>query len=206
VRRLPSAAASPRALSSASSRPRWSPLGHGAPAGDRPRHDARRPQRRGRRKRRRRDRRSSRLSADLDVARGHAEPANRVATQVRGARLGGMCAGCAMAAASAATGFRSWLQTHSYDWLTPLRLRRLTVAAMCAAGLVSTVGISGSSALTHPVAHSQGTHPLRPEGREHRMAGGHEPARRGEPCRSLDWPLWQLSRLRPRRATSTLIR
>jgi hypothetical protein len=57
-----------------------------------------------------------------------------------------MCAGCAMAAASAATGFRSWLQTHSYGWLTPQRLRRLTIAAMCAAGLVSTVGISGSSA------------------------------------------------------------
>jgi hypothetical protein len=61
-----------------------------------------------------------------------------------------------MAAASAATGFRSWLQTHSYDWLTPRRLRRLTVTAMCAAGLVSTVGISGSSAQTHPVAHTQG--------------------------------------------------
>ena len=50
-----------------------------------------------------------------------------------------------MAAASAATGFRSWLQTHNYGWLTPKRLRRLTVAAMCAAGLVSTVGISGST-------------------------------------------------------------
>jgi hypothetical protein len=66
-----------------------------------------------------------------------------------------------MAAASAATGFRSWLQTHSYDWLTPRRLRRLTIAAMCAAGLVSTVGISGSSAQTHPVAHAQ-THPSSP--------------------------------------------
>jgi hypothetical protein len=59
-----------------------------------------------------------------------------------------------MAAASAATGFRSWLQTHSYDWLTPRRLRRLTIAAMCAAGLVSTVGISGSSAQTQSVAHA----------------------------------------------------
>ncbi|HEX4435525.1 MAG TPA: hypothetical protein VH061_01900 [Solirubrobacteraceae bacterium] len=59
-----------------------------------------------------------------------------------------------MAAASAATGFRSWLQTHSYGWLTPRRLRRLTIAAMCAAGLVSTVGISGSSAQSHPVAQA----------------------------------------------------
>jgi hypothetical protein len=58
-----------------------------------------------------------------------------------------------MAAASAATGFRSWLQTHSYGWLTPRRMRRLTLAAMCAAGLVSTVGISGSGAsATHQAA------------------------------------------------------
>ncbi len=50
-----------------------------------------------------------------------------------------------MAAASAATGFRSWLQTHNFHWLTPVRLRRLTIAAMCAAGLVSTIGFSGST-------------------------------------------------------------
>jgi hypothetical protein len=62
-----------------------------------------------------------------------------------------MCAGCAIAAASAATGFRTWLQNHSFGWLTPKRMRALTLAAMCAAGLVSTVGISGSSA---PPAHA----------------------------------------------------
>jgi hypothetical protein len=56
-----------------------------------------------------------------------------------------MCAGCAIAAASAATGFRSWLQNHHFAWLTPRRLRALTIAAMCAAGLVSTVGLSGST-------------------------------------------------------------
>ena len=50
-----------------------------------------------------------------------------------------------MAAASAATGFRSWLQTHNFGWLTPRRLRRLTIGAMCAAGLVSTIGFSGST-------------------------------------------------------------
>ncbi len=56
-----------------------------------------------------------------------------------------------MAAASAATGFRSWLQTHNFGWLTPRRLRGLTIGAMCAAGLVSTIGFSGStpSATTH---------------------------------------------------------
>ncbi len=50
-----------------------------------------------------------------------------------------------MAAASCATGFRSWLQTHSFTWLTPRRLRGLTVGAMCAAGLVATLGFSGST-------------------------------------------------------------
>jgi hypothetical protein len=73
-----------------------------------------------------------------------------------------MCAGCAIMAASAATGFRSWLQSHHLGWLTPRRLRALTVAAMCAAALVSTVGISGS---TPPPAHGAGSagaaHPSR---------------------------------------------
>jgi hypothetical protein len=55
-----------------------------------------------------------------------------------------------MAAASAASGLRTWLQTHHLGWLTPRRLRALTIAAMCAAGLVSTAGVSGS---TPPPAH-----------------------------------------------------
>jgi hypothetical protein len=63
-----------------------------------------------------------------------------------------MCAGCAIAAASAATGFRTWLQNHHFGWLTPKRMRSLTLAAMCAAGLVSTVGVSGST--PPPAAHA----------------------------------------------------
>jgi hypothetical protein len=58
-----------------------------------------------------------------------------------------------MAAASAASGFRSWLQTHHMGWLTPRRMRALTIAAMCAAGLVSTIGVSGSSVPTAVPAH-----------------------------------------------------
>ncbi|HEY5287101.1 MAG TPA: hypothetical protein VIJ50_08355 [Solirubrobacteraceae bacterium] len=50
-----------------------------------------------------------------------------------------------MAAASAASGLRTWLQTHNLGWLTPKRLRAITIGAMCAAGLVSTVGVSGST-------------------------------------------------------------
>jgi len=55
-----------------------------------------------------------------------------------------MCAGCAMTAASAATGFRTWLQSHSYGWLTPRRMRSL-------------VGFSGSTpgSVQHP---AQATH------------------------------------------------
>jgi hypothetical protein len=59
-----------------------------------------------------------------------------------------MCAGCAMAAASAASGFRTWMQSHNIPWLTPKRMQRLTIAAMCAAGLVSTIGFSGSTPAT----------------------------------------------------------
>jgi hypothetical protein len=60
-----------------------------------------------------------------------------------------------MAAASAATGFRTWLQSHNFGWLTPRRMRSLTIGAMCAAGIVSTVGFSGSTppATAHAAAH-----------------------------------------------------
>ncbi len=55
-----------------------------------------------------------------------------------------------MAAGSAASGFRAWMQTHNFSWLTPRRMRALTVSAMCAAGLFCTVGVSGA---TPPPAH-----------------------------------------------------
>jgi hypothetical protein len=57
-----------------------------------------------------------------------------------------------MAAASAATGFRTWMQSHSFGWLTPKRMRALTLGAMCAAGIVSTVGFSGSTPASTPAA------------------------------------------------------
>ena len=63
-----------------------------------------------------------------------------------------------MAAASCATGFRSWLQTHHFDWLTPRRLRSLTIGAMCAAGLVSTIGFSGSTPSAGANARPAWTH------------------------------------------------
>jgi hypothetical protein len=61
----------------------------------------------------------------------------------------GMCAACAMAAASGAAGARSWLQTHGYRWLTPRRLKRITVGLCVGAFAVSSIGFSGSTAAQH---------------------------------------------------------
>jgi hypothetical protein len=63
-----------------------------------------------------------------------------------------MCAGCAIAAAAGASGARSWLQMQHLTWLTPRRMRAVTVAMFVAATLVSSVGLSGSSA---PAAHAR---------------------------------------------------
>jgi hypothetical protein len=62
-----------------------------------------------------------------------------------------MCAGCVMSAMAGATGLRSWLQTHNMSWLTPERLRRVTIALFVVAFAVSSVMIGGSAA---PVAHA----------------------------------------------------
>jgi len=53
--------------------------------------------------------------------------------------------GCAMAAASGATGVRSWLQTRHLTWLTPRRMKAVTIGLMSAAFAVSTFGLSGST-------------------------------------------------------------
>jgi hypothetical protein len=50
-----------------------------------------------------------------------------------------------MCAASAATGVRTWLQTHHFGWLTPRRMRALTIAVMSGAAIFSTIGFSGST-------------------------------------------------------------
>jgi hypothetical protein len=65
-----------------------------------------------------------------------------------------------MAAASAATGVRTWLQTHHFGWLTPRRMRALTIAVMSGAAIFATIGFSGS---TPPNAHTAGaTHTTTP--------------------------------------------
>lgn len=50
-----------------------------------------------------------------------------------------------MCAASAATGFRTWLQAHHFGWLTPKRMRALTIGVMSAAAIFSTIGFSGAT-------------------------------------------------------------
>jgi hypothetical protein len=56
-----------------------------------------------------------------------------------------VCAACALAAASAVTGARTWLQTHHMGWLTPQRLRAITIALIVIGCCVSTFGLSGST-------------------------------------------------------------
>jgi hypothetical protein len=58
-----------------------------------------------------------------------------------------------MCAASAATGFRTWMQTHHFGWLTPRRMRALTLAVMSAAAVFSTIGFSGATPPSTAGAH-----------------------------------------------------
>ena len=59
-----------------------------------------------------------------------------------------MCMQCmmsAMTSATAATGIRSWLATRQWAWLTPLRLKRITIALLAIALVASAVLVTGSS-------------------------------------------------------------
>jgi len=58
-----------------------------------------------------------------------------------------MCIQCmytAMASTAAASGARSWLQTRRYHWLSPERMRRITIGLVAAALIASATLISGS--------------------------------------------------------------
>ncbi len=67
-----------------------------------------------------------------------------------------------MCAASGATGFRTWMQTHHFGWLTPRRMRALTIAVMSGAAIFSTIGFSGatppSTASTHGAPSTVAAH------------------------------------------------
>ena len=55
------------------------------------------------------------------------------ATANRGPDVCAQCMATAATAAGAATGLRAWLATRGYSWLTPDRLRRMTVLLLVAA-------------------------------------------------------------------------
>jgi hypothetical protein len=58
----------------------------------------------------------------------------------------GMCAQCmmtAMTAGAAATGTRAWIASREFAWLTPKRLRRITLGLLAAA-LIAASTISGT--------------------------------------------------------------
>jgi hypothetical protein len=55
-----------------------------------------------------------------------------------------------MAAAAGATGARTWLQTRHLTWLTPPRLRAITIALFVVALAVSSIGLSSSSRAPSP--------------------------------------------------------
>jgi hypothetical protein len=46
------------------------------------------------------------------------------------------------------------MQSQSIPWLTPKRIRKLTIGAMCLAGVVSTIGFSGSTPAAHASVHA----------------------------------------------------
>lgn len=71
-----------------------------------------------------------------------------------------MCVQCmlgAMTAGSAATGTRSWLATRRWSWLTPVRLRRVTVGLLGSALVTSAFLVGGSSAASDAPAQRDAT-------------------------------------------------
>ena len=72
-----------------------------------------------------------------------------------------MCMQCmagAMTAVGAASGTRAYLGTRHFSWLTPRRLRNITIALLVAALAASATLVSGSSATPkdagQPAAHT----------------------------------------------------
>jgi hypothetical protein len=63
-----------------------------------------------------------------------------------------------MAATAGASGARAWLQAQHLTWLTPKRMRAVTIGLVVAAFGVSSVGISGSTPAS-AAHHGHGTAP-----------------------------------------------
>ncbi len=54
------------------------------------------------------------------------------------------CMAAAMTTGAAATGARAWLATRTFAWLTPTRLRRVTIGLFAAALIATSLVIGGS--------------------------------------------------------------
>jgi hypothetical protein len=67
-----------------------------------------------------------------------------------------MCAGCALAAMTGASATRSWLQAQHVTWLTPRRMRVVTVALFTAATIGSSATLGGSGAAPAGSSHHAG--------------------------------------------------
>jgi hypothetical protein len=62
-----------------------------------------------------------------------------------------MCVQCmasAMAAVGTASGTRAWIASRHFSWLTPRRMRALTIALVVAALIASATLVSGSSGVS----------------------------------------------------------
>jgi hypothetical protein len=73
-----------------------------------------------------------------------------------------MCVQCmmgAMTAGAGATGLRAWLANHGFAWLTPRRMRALTLALLVGALVASSVLITGSTPNTAAAHSAQGPPP-----------------------------------------------
>jgi hypothetical protein len=66
------------------------------------------------------------------------------------------CMATAMTTGAAVSGARAWLGTRNFTWLTPERLRRVTVSLFAAGLIASALLVSGSGAHTG-IASRSGT-------------------------------------------------
>ena len=54
------------------------------------------------------------------------------------------CAATATVAVGSASGIRAWLRGHAGDWLTPTRMRAITIGLLALAVIISGVGLGGT--------------------------------------------------------------
>jgi hypothetical protein len=54
------------------------------------------------------------------------------------------CAATATVAVGSASGIRAWLRMHAGSWLTPARMRAVTIGLLTLAVIASGIGLGGS--------------------------------------------------------------